>query len=92
MRRGSYVTIALLWMLSMLLTAAWARAQVQRWTPLSEPVVVSGTDMGFRVNWMHGRTPVGKLLVRLNGEWVEARIGDPGDRRVLPGAPAPPVR
>lgn len=29
-------------------------------------------DLGFRIDGRKGNTPVGALVVRINGEWVEA--------------------
>jgi hypothetical protein len=60
-------------------------------TPLTEPTVVSGNDVGFRVEWMNGRVPTGKLVIRLNGQWVEARIGEPPHEQVVPPPPTPPA-
>jgi hypothetical protein len=37
------------------------------------PRVISGSDLGFRVEGIRGgKVPVGTLVVRINGEWVEA--------------------
>jgi hypothetical protein len=33
--------------------------------------IISGSDIGFRVDRYRGRTPVGTLVVRVNGQWVE---------------------
>lgn len=82
--------IATAWVVSLLATNSWTNAQTQRWTLLSEPVVVAGDDVGFRIEWMNGRTPTGKIVVRLGGQWVEARVGEPRDRSVVPPVPAPP--
>ena len=49
--------------------AAWGSAQSHFATQPVAPVVLSGSDIGFR---MHGRkagTPVGELVVRIDGEW-----------------------
>lgn len=49
--------------------AAWGYTQSHVATQPVDPVVLSGTDIGFR---MHGRkagTPVGELVVRIDGEW-----------------------
>jgi hypothetical protein len=87
----SWLGIAAVWVLSLVLTGSWASAQGQRWTPLPEPVIVSGDDIGFRVEWMNGRVPSGDLLIRVNGQWVEARIGEPPNSRIVPTPPpAPP--
>jgi len=58
-----------LWMMSLvtvgLLASAFTRAQTR------EPRVVSGSDVGFRVE---GRNPAGEptgtWVIRVNGEWV----------------------
>jgi hypothetical protein len=35
--------------------------------------VISGSDLGFRVERQErDGTPVGRLVVRINGQWVEA--------------------
>lgn len=36
--------------------------------------VMSGDDFGFRVQGRTGDTPVGTLVVRVNGEWVEVQF------------------
>ena len=35
------------------------------------PTVISGADIGFRVDRHKGSTPVGVLVVRVDGQWVE---------------------
>jgi hypothetical protein len=52
------------------LASSWVAAQV-RTNPVS-PTVLTGGDIGFRVEGIRGNTPVGTLVVRVNGEWVEA--------------------
>jgi hypothetical protein len=88
--RRPALAIAVAWASSLLVTAGWAGAQAQRWTPLAEPVVRFGNDVGFRVEWMADAVPMGALVVRLNGQWVEARIGAPPNTRVVPPPPPPP--
>jgi hypothetical protein len=39
-------------------------------TPV-EPVVLSGSDIGFRMTARKGATPVGQLVVRIDGQWLE---------------------
>ena len=48
--------------------ATWAVAQGSRVDP---PDVLSGGDIGFRVEGHKGVTPVGTLVVRIDGKWVE---------------------
>jgi hypothetical protein len=45
------------------------------------PQIISGADIGFRVDLWDGETPVGKIVVRQNGKWVEVRIS-PSTRRL----------
>jgi len=59
---------------------AWATSQSQlvAVNPVT-PRVVTGEDLGFRVEGLRGgSTPVGTLVVRVNGEWVEAEVTLPG--------------
>lgn len=55
------------WLGSLAVVGLWA----QTLTP-SEPKMISGGDIGFRVEKMERGTPVGRLMVRVNGQWVEA--------------------
>ena len=50
----------------------WARAQVQA-PNASTPTILSGADVGFRIERWEGDTPVGRWVVRSNGQWVEPR-------------------
>jgi hypothetical protein len=58
------------WLLSLVVVAALASvltAQVKRTTPR----IVSGNDLGFRVEGtdLSGK-PVGNLVIQVNGEWI----------------------
>jgi len=39
-----------------------------------EPEVVSGADIGFRIQGHRNGKPVGTLVVRVNGEWQEVEF------------------
>jgi hypothetical protein len=52
--------------------------QAPGYLPLRDPKVLTGADVGFRVDGMLGETPVGEVVIRVNGQWVEARVGKPG--------------
>jgi hypothetical protein len=41
---------------------------------LQAATVIAGNDLGFRVASHKGTTPVGTLVVRINGQWVEAQF------------------
>jgi hypothetical protein len=42
-------------------------------TPAANPTVVFGNDVGFRVDQWQGNTPLGTLVIKVNGEWVPAK-------------------
>jgi hypothetical protein len=50
-------------------------SQVQ--APATEPRIVSGGDLGFRVESIDPATgnPLGRLVIRVNGEWKEVSHG-----------------
>lgn len=54
-------------------SAAWAHEQsvAPRPTP---PVVLSGADVGFRMTGRRGETPIGELVVRVDGQWQKAEF------------------
>ncbi len=66
--------------------AAWVSAQVTRPPSakaldpmdLVAPTVISGSDLGFRLESKDGNVPIGKLVVRINGIWVDAQVGASG--------------
>ena len=66
--------IAILWAVSLVLVAQWSsRAQTDA---ASQGVVVTGPDLGFRVDGtlkgVSDRKVIGALVVRVNGKWIEA--------------------
>ena len=64
----------------MIVTAtAWVTAQSFTVTKVT-PFEITGSDLGFRVQGLRGNTPVGVLVVKVRGEWVEAEIGMPSSR------------
>ena len=70
----------LLWMFVVVLAAmaaTWTYAQSVRVNPVT-PMVLSGGDIGFRVEGYRGGTPVGSLVVKLNGQWVATDLNSPG--------------
>jgi hypothetical protein len=52
---------------------AWGAAQATQVEKVT-PTVLSGGDVGFRVEGRKGTTPVGTLVVKVNGQWVEAQF------------------
>ena len=59
--------------IALLAVGTWAYAQVR--TQAVTPTVISGDDLGFRIEGTKGDTPVGTLVIRINGEWVEPDFG-----------------
>lgn len=69
------IGLVALWAASIVGAGAWARAQAQapagQPPSLQAPTVISGSDLGFRIDSRKGDTPVGTLVVRVNGQWIE---------------------
>jgi hypothetical protein len=64
----SRLTFVALWVVSILIVGVLVSAQARR-----EPnPVISGADIGFRPEGWTGTARTGTLMVRINGEWVEA--------------------
>jgi hypothetical protein len=43
---------------------------------LPQQRVISGSDLGFRIEGSRSDgTPTGRLVVRINGQWIEAAFG-----------------
>jgi hypothetical protein len=58
-----------LWFVSLVVVGAVATAQTRR----EAGAVISGDNIGFRPDGRNGRARTGNLVVRINGEWVEAQ-------------------
>ena len=59
------VVLVVMWLASLAGVGVWAQTQ-------AEQRVITGSDLGFRVEGQNrDGTPVGKLVVRMNGQWVE---------------------
>ena len=70
----------LVWTLVVVLAlvgARWAYAQVIAINPVT-PTVLTGGDLGFRVEGDRAGTPVGELVVKINGQWVAADVNPIG--------------
>ena len=78
-RRAALVAV---FAISLVLLGMFVWAQVPRepirdtfLPPLPAPTVIAGNDLGFRVDSTRNGIPVGKLVVRINGKWVDAELG-----------------
>jgi hypothetical protein len=67
--------IGLIVMLVVVAVGVWVSAQVRQPRRVDPPVVHSGSDIGFRVEAHDGTKPIGQLVVRINGQWVEVQFG-----------------
>jgi len=74
-------TIVLLVIALVAVASAWIAAQSIGAQKVDKPIILSGSDVGFRVEAWRGSTPVGQLVVRVDGKWVEADFGG-GPRRI----------
>jgi hypothetical protein len=70
MNTRSRFIVALLWLVSLVVTGAVVAAQSGRRDP---GTVISGNDIGFRPEGWNGKARTGTWLVRINGDWVEAQ-------------------
>jgi hypothetical protein len=77
------IAAAIFCVVSIVAATAWLTAQVVAVKPVP-PKVMTGADVGFRVEGIRGNTPVGVVVVRINGEWVEADIAKVGTRTLQP--------
>ena len=74
----SRILLAILWALSLVVVGQWAHAEgnSQRADPmiLEQAGVYSGAEIGFRAYQPLAGEPVGRLVVRMNGQWKEVEI------------------
>lgn len=65
----SRFTFVILWVVSIAVIGALVSAQTRR-----EPgPIISGADIGFRPDGWKGNARTGTFVVRIDGEWVEAK-------------------
>jgi hypothetical protein len=63
----------LLWIVSVVIVAALASAQTLQFRSDPGPAI-SGSDLGFQPDGWQGKVRTGKLVVRINGQWVDVKI------------------
>ena len=65
--------LAIAWFASLVAVAAVTASITVAQSRPAEPRIVSGADIGFRIEGTDPRTgnPTGTLVVRVDGEWVE---------------------
>ena len=68
------IALIVVWLSSLLAVGTLASGQLRGFEPLVEPIIISGNDVGFRVDGSLGGVPAGALVIRrMNGEWVEPK-------------------
>jgi hypothetical protein len=88
------LVLVVLWAVSLIAAAAIAIAQAPETVLPIDPIIVSGNEVGFRIEGQRGQTPVGTIVVRIEGQWVEATLSQVRKPRIavpLTERPATPV-
>jgi hypothetical protein len=65
------IGLAVLWVVSV--TAVGLYGQGRESAVQVNPTIVSGGDIGFRIDRRDANAVTGRLMVRVNGQWVETR-------------------
>jgi hypothetical protein len=69
--------VAILWALSLIVVSVISssaqdpRIRPRGVNPTETPTVVSGNDVGFRIERTEDGIPAGRVVVRVNGRWVD---------------------
>ena len=72
--------LVLFWLASLVMVAAVASTFALAQAQPNDARILSGDDIGFRVEGMDGSgNPTGTLMIQLNGEWVQV-ASEPGLR------------
>ena len=72
MSHRARIAVVVLWLSSLLVVGTVASGQL--YNRLPEPYVLSGDDIGFRVEGVVGDAPAGRLVIRgMDGQWVEPK-------------------
>ena len=79
--RSRFAVLAL-WLFSLIAVGTLVHAQARNNTPAPQPTVFSGADIGFQAMDVGGKTVIGKLVVRINGQWRDTEFAP--NRRVMP--------
>jgi hypothetical protein len=69
------IGLSVLWVVSLVVAGVLAHAQAagQPAVPPQFPTIISGSDLGFRLDGK-GNAHAGTLVIRVNGQWVEAEF------------------
>ena len=87
MSQRNRIALVVVWVASLVAAAVmgYAQAPMQRVEPLP-PMVISGGDIGFRVEGRRGDTPVGRVVIRKNSQaqWVDVEFAVGGVKKLGP--------
>jgi hypothetical protein len=68
---GRMKRLVLFWLLSLVVVGLVASTLARAQSRLSDARIVSGDDVGFRVDGMgHHGSPTGTFVIRINGDWL----------------------
>jgi hypothetical protein len=74
MSKRACAILLVAWLFSLATVATIAQPRVVTSPQLEPgPGIISGNDIGFRVEGHQGSRPIGTLVIRVNGEWVEPK-------------------
>jgi hypothetical protein len=73
-RRSQLIAVVLLSVVILGSWRSWLSAQAVASEPIYPPITVSGDDIAFRVEARRGNTVEGRLMVRMEGKWIEADV------------------
>ena len=73
----SWLSLGVVWLISLVAVGKVVSAQAPFWRALPEPKVLFGDDVGFRVEGIRGEVPTGVIVIKVNGNWVEVQVGGP---------------
>jgi hypothetical protein len=61
--------------MTLVLLGGLVAAQVLRErVPVQPPIVLSGADVGFQITAREGTTPIGNVVVQVDGKWVPIKF------------------
>lgn len=81
MRVRYLVAAAVVALVSSFATWTWVSAQALSYTAVPHRVM-TGADLGFRVQGLRGETPVGRFVVKVNDRWVDVEVDHLGPRQL----------
>lgn len=69
MNRYKHIGLFVIWAASLVFASEWGQTQTVSKSSAT-PTVITGNDLGFRVDERIGDVMAGTLVVRVDGEWL----------------------